>query len=103
MNIAVFLGAALHSMALMVRVIVGVLAMLLIVRSLGVTYLPVSAWRFQRHLNDLAGVIVEPVRNLLPDSIRCRKPDFASLIIAICLILAGFGVNEIFMLMASSL
>jgi uncharacterized protein YggT (Ycf19 family) len=99
----VLTGAALHGAALAVRVFAGIVAVVLIVRSLGATYFPVSAWRFLRFLNELTGMIVEPVRNLLPRPMNCRKPDYASLVTAICLLLIGFGVNEIFMLMASSM
>ncbi len=103
MNAIVVTGAALHGAGLAVRVLVGMAAALLVLRSLGATYLPVSAWRILRFLNEMTGMIVEPVRNLLPYPLGCRKPDYASLVTAICLLLIGFGVNEIFMLMARSL
>jgi uncharacterized protein YggT (Ycf19 family) len=103
MTAIVVTGAALHGAALAVRVLVGLLAILLVIRSLGATYLPVGAWRFLRFLNELTEMIAEPVRALLPWPLGSRKPDYASLVAAICLLLIGFGVNELFLLLARSL
>ena len=103
MTVIVVLGAALRGVAMAVRVGVSLLAILLVIRSLCATCFPFSAWRFQQFLNELTGMIVEPVRNLLPRTLSCRKPDYASLVTAICLLLFGFGLNEIFMMMEHSL
>ena len=103
MTVSMVIGVALRGAALAARVTVSTMAVLLIARSLAATYLPFSAGRFMWFLNGLTGSIAEPVRNLLPGRLGGRRPDYASLATAICLLLLGFGVNEIFVMMESGL
>ena len=103
MTAAFVIASALHGAGMAARLLASVMAILLIARSVHATYFPFSEGRLPRVLNELTGMLVEPVRTLLPRPLCGRRPDYASLATAIGLLLLGFGMSEICMMMERSL
>lgn len=96
-------SAALPAAASGIRVFMAIIAGIFVVRSVGATCLPVRRLRFLYPFIMTTGLVVEPVRKLLPGSMGGRKPDFASLVVAIFFLVFGLGVNELFLLIAHGL
>ena len=83
------------NLSLFVRVVTVTCAILLIVRSLSLRYLPVQTRNILSPLYGITDVIIIPVRSLLPDKYCSDEIDYSPLISAIIIIVSGLGLEEL--------
>ncbi len=96
-----FVLAVLSGAGVSVRWATAIVAVLLVIRSLGVTFLPRSAHSLLSPLVRLTNPFSEPAVRALPRFFRFGRPDYPPLVAALYLLVFGYGLSHFFLQLAA--
>lgn len=96
-----FAFAVLQGAGTGIRWAVAIVAVLLVLRSLCLTFLPRSAHRFIDPLLRLTECFSRPVSQALPTALRSGRPDYPPLVAALYLLVFGYGLSHFFLQLAA--
>jgi uncharacterized protein YggT (Ycf19 family) len=88
-----YFHTALEGAGYTLRYIVAGVAVLLLFRSLGTMFLPLSARKYVRPLNRLTEHLLGPARRMLPAILRHYRLDYSPLLTAVFLLTLGYGLS----------
>ncbi|MHB9028068.1 MAG: hypothetical protein ACYC9O_04825 [Candidatus Latescibacterota bacterium] len=88
-----YVHTMLESAGFSVRYGVAGVAVLLLFRSLGAAFLPLSSRRHIRPLLRLTEHLLGPVRRMLPRALRHYRMDYSPLLTAMYLLAIGYGIS----------
>ena len=78
-----------------IRIVTMTLSILLIVRSVMGSFLPISLQVYMQPLIIITDIVIIPVRYFLPERLVRRRKDYSPLVAALLILLIGLGIENI--------